>query len=157
MHRAKAATGHPPWLRPALPRPARARPGAGGIAWVLALAVALWIASTLGFMHRVVHAPEVQPAAALTAAASNASPSDAHAAGAAHGRAHGGVAALFGHRGGTDDCRLYDQLAGGFVVPSIAFVVLPIALPMARFHFFLGEAIARWVSLFDARGPPATR
>ena len=68
-----------------------------------------------------------------------------------------GVAALFGHHGGTDDCRLYDQLAGGFAVPSVPIVTLPIALPTARFHFFLGEAIARWVALFDARGPPATR
>lgn len=156
MHRANAATGRRPWLRQALPKSIRVRPGIGGIVWMLALAVALWTASTLGFMHRVLHAPDVQATAAV-AAVSNASPSDAHAAGAAHGGAHGGVAALFGHRGGTDDCRLYDQLAGGFVVPSIPFVVLPIALPMARFHFFLGEAIARWVSLFDARGPPATR
>ena len=27
----------------------------------------------------------------------------------------------------------------------------------ASFHFFLGEALARWVALFNARGPPATR
>lgn len=158
MHRANAApapAGY--WLCQALPGPRRARPSAGGTTWVSMLAVALWIASTLGFMHRVVHAPDVQAIAAMALSIPGASPSDAHAVGIAHDRTHGGVAALFGHHGGTDDCRLYDQLAGGSAVPSVPIVTLPIALPMARFHFFLGEAIARWVALFDARGPPATR
>ncbi|MGF6525985.1 hypothetical protein ABID77_001262 [Variovorax sp. PvP013] len=130
----------------------RVRTGPGGVALVLALAVALWVASTLGFMHRVVHAPDARPAVLNPGAtASRADSLESHV------HAGVGVAALFGHHGSEDDCRLYDQLAGGFAVPSVPIVTLPIALPTARFHFFLGEAIARWVALFDARGPPATR
>lgn len=122
------------------------------MALVLALALVLWIASTLGFMHRVVHAPGARPAVLNPVSTSSLADSfDPHV----HVRY--GVAALFGHHGSEDDCRLYDQLAGGFATLSVPPVVLPIALPMARFHFFLGEAIARWVALFDARGPPATR
>jgi hypothetical protein len=92
---------------------------------VIVLALALWLASTLGLMHRVVHG----------------------------GAGHAAPAAC-----GLDaDCRLYDQLAGGAAALSVPLVVLPIALPMARLHYFLGEALARWVTLFDARGPPVTR
>jgi hypothetical protein len=52
---------------------------------------------------------------------------------------------------------LYDQLSGGHALPGLPPLLLPISLPTASFHFFLGEALARWVALFDARGPPATR
>ncbi|RZI67832.1 MAG: hypothetical protein EOP79_04985 [Variovorax sp.] len=124
---------------------------------VIALVIALWLASTLGLMHRVVHG------GAKHAVATQAFPlggvdkvqgvSRAHAGGEA---SHGGVFALFGDHADAD-CRLYDQLAAGAAALSVPLVVLPIALPMARFHYFLGEALARWVSLFDARGPPLTR
>lgn len=127
------------------------RASVGNAALVLALAMALWVASTLGFLHRVVHAPGLRSTAIAIASV------DAVAPLAAHGRDRGGLAALFGPHDKEDDCRLYDQLAGGFAMLSVPPVVLPIALPMAQFHFFLGEAIARWVALFDARGPPVTR
>lgn len=116
---------------------------------VIALAVALWLASTLGLMHRVLH-PGAGNAPASAAVA------QAHGVGHAHKVGHGGLLALFGEHVDAD-CRLYDQAAGGAAALSIPLVVLPIVLPMARFHFFLGEAIARWVTLFDARGPPLTR
>ena len=116
---------------------------------LIALAVSLWLASTLGLMHRVLHLPTapamVHPhAAPMVSVASS------------HGHDHRGLLALFGVHADAD-CRLYDQLAGGAAALSVPLVVLPIALPMARFHYFLGEALARWVSLFDARGPPLTR
>ena len=119
---------------------------------VLALALALWLASTLGFMHRTLHlhaTPQSMAAALSTSATTDAIvPVPAHSL--------GGLEALFGFH--TDaDCRLYDQLATGAAALSVPLLVLPIAMPMARFHYFLGEAIARWVVLFDARGPPATR
>jgi hypothetical protein len=128
-------------------RPPRATPFV-----VFALASALWFASTLGFMHRTLHlhATPRSMAAALQASAV------AEASVPVPAKSLGGLEALFGFH--TDaDCRLYDQLAGGAAAPSVASLVLPIAMPMARFHYFLGEAIARWVVLFDARGPPATR
>ena len=119
---------------------------------LIALAVSLWLASTLGLMHGVLHihmpgapVPTLAPTPPVALGASAAPAHERH-----------GLFALFGlHADG--DCRLYDQLAGGAAAPSVPFVVLPIALPMARFHYFLGEAIARWVTLFDARGPPLTR
>lgn len=119
---------------------------------LIALAVSLWLASTLGLMHGVlhIHVPGA-PVSALAQAqpvALDASTAQAHA--------RHGLLALFGVHADAD-CRLYDQLAGGAAAPSVPLVVLPIALPMARFHYFLGEALARWVSLFDARGPPLTR
>ncbi|MGJ7490546.1 hypothetical protein [Variovorax sp. ZT4R33] len=116
---------------------------------LIALAVALWLASTLGLMHRVVHLP-TSPAVVHLHTASTLS------AVSSQGHDHRGLLALFGVHADAD-CRLYDQLAGGAAALSVPLVVLPIALPMARFHYFLGEALARWVSLFDARGPPLTR
>ena len=141
--------------------PARVRPGTGNATWVLMLAMALWLASTLGFMHRVVHAPGAR-ALVATVAVAGVIATDPAATGpktgaAAHAHVRVGWATLFGHQGGTDDCRLYDQLGGTCAIPSLPLVVLPIAMPMARFHYFLGEAVARWVTLFDARGPPLTR
>ena len=119
---------------------------------VFALALALWLASTLGFMHRTLHlhaTPQSMAAALATPVAANAV---VHVS----AKSLGGLEALFGAH--TDaDCRLYDQLASGAAALSVPLLALPIAMPMARFHYFLGEAIARWVVLFDARGPPATR
>ena len=116
---------------------------------LIAVAVAVWLASTLGLMHRVLHLPTATAVVHrhVPPAASAASP---------QGHDHRGLLALFGVHADAD-CRLYDQLAGGAAALSVPLVVLPIALPMARFHYFLGEALARWVSLFDARGPPLTR
>ena len=118
---------------------------------LIALAMSLWLASTLGLMHGVAHTHlPGAPVPALTRAQPVAT-----AAVEADGHRHA-LLALFGvHADG--DCRLYDQLSGGAAAPSVPLVVLPIALPMARFHYFLGEALARWVTLFDARGPPLTR
>ncbi|RYZ06719.1 MAG: hypothetical protein EOO24_11490, partial [Comamonadaceae bacterium] len=66
------------------------------------------------------------------------------------------LAKLFGFHGDAE-CRLYDQLSGAAAVLGVPLVVLPVVLPTARFAFFEGEYLARWVALFDARGPPPTR
>lgn len=118
---------------------------------LIALAVSLWLASTLGLMHRVLHLPA--PLAAAHSHAESAAP----VAATSFVEMHEGLLGLFGSHHAEADCRLYDQLAGGAAALSVPLVVLPIALPMARLHYFLGEALARWVSLFDARGPPLTR
>jgi hypothetical protein len=73
---------------------------------------------------------------------------------AAHAPDH--LAALFDdHESGSDDCRLLDQLAHGDLLLTVPPAALPVVVPT----FFLlrseGEALARWASLFDARGPPA--
>lgn len=138
---------------PALRRPAALRP----LAWLLV--VALCLASTLGLLHRTVHLPGVSHATALAA---NTTLVHAAAAHDVHGHMHGtalhGLLALFGgHDDGDLQCRLYDQLAHGSALPSVALLVLPVVLPTAVFDFMQGEALARWVLLFDARGPPAAR
>jgi hypothetical protein len=109
---------------------------------VFAMVLALWFASTLGQMHGMLHGHGTLPATAL--------PADSSAA-------HGAGKLFDGHADGDNQCRLYDQLSGGHALPGLPPLVLPISLPTASFHFFLGEALARWVALFDARGPPATR
>lgn len=107
----------------------------------LALMFALWFAATLGLFHRTVHVPELAAAAVVSET----------------GHAHAtGLAALFGEHGEAE-CRLYDHLSGGPAALSVPLVVLPITLPAATFAFLQGEFIARWVALFDARGPPSTR
>lgn len=117
---------------------------------VCALAFALWLATTLGFMHRTLH----DPSAELAPTASAHEGSTAKTADARH--AQGGLFALFGNH--TDaDCRLYDQFSHGAAALCVPVVILPVMLPAATFAWLEGEALARWVALFDARGPPPTR
>jgi len=116
-------------------------------ALLVALAVALWLAGTLGLVHRTVHVPGA-PHATVTAQQASA---------AAETHRHGNwIAALFGHHEDAD-CRLYDQLAHGPAALGVPMMVLPLVLPVAVFDFLEGQALARWVALFDARGPPSSR
>lgn len=116
----------------------------------IALVVALWFAGTLGLIHRSLHVPGLDQATAAMQA-SHAEEAGGHAAHVSHG-----IASLFGDH--TDaECRLYDQLSHGSGALGVPTVVLPVLLPSATFAYLQGEAIARWVALFDARGPPSTR
>ncbi len=127
--------------------PARLRPRLRS-AIVLGLALALWFASTLGLVHGTLHGhgSPLQPAPTLQAGAQPDS-------GAASG-----LGKLFdGHANGDGPCRLFDQLSGGQALPGVPPVLLPLVLPAASLHFFQGETLARWVALFDARGPPVAR
>jgi len=101
------------------------------------LVFALWVAATLGIVHRTLHVP------------GSGHPSMVEKAG------HG-LPALFGDH--TDaECRLYDQLSNGPAALGVPLVVMPVVLPAATFAWLEGEALARWAALFDARGPPSTR
>lgn len=120
----------------------------------MALAVALWFAGTLGLMHRTLHVPGMPDAVAAIKAIQQATPAVQEAS--VHQHAGHTLASLFGDH--TDaECRLYDQLSHGSSAPGVPLVVLPMLLPSATFAFLEGEAIARWVALFEARGPPFTR
>ena len=113
------------------------------------LTLALWFASTLGLVHGVVHTP------GLAQAHSHAQPS---VAAHTHQSLFGSVTALFtDHHQGDAQCRIYDQLSHGPAAVAVPLIVLPLVLPTATFDFFQGEALARWVALFDARGPPSVR
>jgi hypothetical protein len=121
-------------------RPAQAR------ALLCVLAFALWFATTMGLVHRTVHghAGSQMPAVAALVEEGEAD--------------HGphGLSALFGTH--TDaQCRLYDQLSNGPAALGVPAVVLPALLPAAVFLYLEGEVLARWVALFDARGPPSAR
>jgi hypothetical protein len=118
----------------------------------VALMVALWFAGTLGLMHSTLHVPGLAHAHGLAdATAQSAHPDGAHDHAAARG-----LAGLFGDHSDAE-CRLYDQLSHGSGALGVPTVVLPVLLPSATFAYLQGEAIARWVALFDARGPPSTR
>ena len=108
----------------------------------LALLAAFVLAQTLGWLHRAAHGGSLpaQPAFA--------------ALGFTHAKA--ADAKAFGHDAGTAECRLYDAVAQPGCAPA-PLLVLPIALPAAIVAATLGEFVARWAALFDARGPPASR
>lgn len=129
--------------------------------WAVWLVLALCFSGTLGQMHRVVHAPGL---AALQAAAALGLGAQAHGHGlsqapaqglsdVAHSHAHGWFDSLFGIHSDAE-CRLYDQLSGDPALTGVPPVVLPLQLPTAQLRTRAGEFIARWVALFDARGPP---
>lgn len=119
----------------------------------------MWFASTLGLVHRTLHNPG--SVSGLVASSRVASITEDQATVALSGRvvdsvpSHG-LAALFGHHSDAE-CRLYDQLAHGASAPGVPLVVLPLLLPTATFAYLEGEALARWVLLLRARGPPFTR
>jgi hypothetical protein len=119
----------------------------------VALVVALWFAGTLGLIHRSLHVTGLAQAAAA-AQAGHADDSGGHASHTSH--VSHGIASHFGDHPDAE-CRLYDHLSHGSGVLGVPTVVLPMLLPSATFAYLQGEAIARWVALFDARGPPSTR
>ncbi|MGJ7564499.1 hypothetical protein ACSFBM_11630 [Variovorax sp. GB1R11] len=118
------------------------------------LLLAVWVTSTLGLVHATLHVPgdRAWAVAADAGTTSAAAPSTKRGAAQRHGWLH----ALFGDK--TDaECRLYDRLSHGFSMPGVPLVVLPMVLPSATFAYLQGEAVARWIVLFDARGPPPAR
>ena len=110
-----------------------------------ALAFALWAATTLGLLHGTLHG-----------AAASAHADAATGAVAGKAAASRGLSALFGVHSEAE-CRLYDQLSHGAAAPCVPPVLLPVLLPAASFVWLEGEVFARWIALFDARGPPSTR
>ncbi len=134
----------------------------GLVGWLL---LALLWAPTLGLLHRHVHVPhEAAHAAhagvqaAPSASAWAAAPGGAENPGPAQtaGLLHDGIASLFASHGEAADCLLYDQCSVADALVS-APLALPAALPVFLLHFFQGAALARWVALYDARGPPPVR
>jgi len=120
-----------------------------------ALALALWMASTLGLVHRSVHQLPASSGMDLSLAASARQPSQL-LSGHRDVLQAGSLASLFGDHD-EGQCRLYDQLSHGPAALAAPVVVLSFALPSATFAYLQGEALARWVALFDARGPPSSR
>ncbi|WP_295373899.1 hypothetical protein [Pseudacidovorax intermedius] len=141
-------------MPPRLLRPTASPALAIVLAWVLVFA------SALGLMHRTLHmhaggghvaVAHAHGAGHGAVAGASGTPSLAHAA-------HHGLAALFDdHDDGSALCLILDQLQHDAAMPTLVLPVLPTLPPAAVFAFMQGEALRRWVALFDARGPPVTR
>jgi hypothetical protein len=134
------------------------------VAWrralLLLLLPALLLAQMLGQAHAVAHPAPVHAGGAGLHRGADVAPQGvdgAHAhAGHDHGDDAGGLlASLFGHE--AAECRLYDQLAHGDVLPAVPAAVAPLGAPSRLVAALHGLALARWAALFDARGPPALR
>ena len=124
-------------------------------ALLCALAFAVWLATTLGLVHGTIHNALTERAHTTSPATDEVGIPNADPAEQLPARHHW-LAALFDHHSGAD-CRLYDQLSHGSAALCVPLVMLPVVLPAATFSYLEGEALARWVALFDARGPPSTR
>ena len=111
------------------------------------LVLALWLATTLGLVHRTIHTPLASHSHAHAAVSPHAGEAD---------HASHGLVALFGEHSDAE-CRLYDQLSHGPAALCVPALLLPVMLPAATFAYLEGEVLARWVALFDARGPPSAR
>lgn len=110
---------------------------------ILALVVVLVLAQTLGWLHRGLHGTPSVVQTVVTGGQAQAVSSEVGAK-------------AFGHETGTTECRLYDVLAQPGCAPA-PLLVLPVALPASIVAATLGDFVARWAALFDARGPPASR
>ena len=110
---------------------------------LLALLLSLVLAQSLGLIHRFAHDRPLPTQPLAVTAGERCQDS--------------WLASLFGsHDEQSPECRLLDG-AGHAAPPTVAALaapVLPLAQVVAITH---AEFIARWVALFDARGPPSSR
>ncbi|MDO9401783.1 MAG: hypothetical protein Q7T46_10120 [Polaromonas sp.] len=109
------------------------------------LALVLLLAPMLGLMHGLVHGAGDDRQAAHTHLADG------------HAHEHGWLDDLFSAHGDASDCRVFDQLSHGDVLPALPLLALPMVLSSFVFHFSEGEVLARRAALFEARGPPLVR
>jgi hypothetical protein len=115
-----------------------------GLLWFLLFA--LVTVQALGLMHSVAHGVRFAPVPSL--AAGTAAADDVE---------RGWEAGLFGQHDDDAGCLLYDQLSHGGCMPMPMAAALPVMPPAFILQWFQGEFLARWATLFDARGPPAIR
>lgn len=118
------------------------------------LMLALLLAPLLGQLHRTLHGPVLLARVACAPSIAEA-PGGRGAVPEAAGLS--GVQLFADHLGETD-CRLYDQLAQGDLLPGVPTLAsLPLLPAAITVHRLAADAVARRAALFDARGPPATR
>lgn len=120
----------------------------------------LVLASMLGILHSIAHAPERAQAQAWRDTLGRGAIADGRAENTA-ARAYDGLrptswlSQFFGHKANDRDCQIFDHLCHGPAAPAQATLTLAFAPPVAAVLMTLeGEYIARWTALFDARGPP---
>lgn len=132
--------------------PPRWRAAALLCAWC---ALCILFAQTLGLAHGIAHGPvhgDVGTQAAQTVAAQ--AEQSHHALGNAQG-APDALETLFAQHEDAEDCRLFDALGQQPGAAMAGPVHPPTAPPcMQRLRRLEGAFVARWATLFDARGPP---
>jgi hypothetical protein len=118
--------------------------------WALWLLLSLLLSQSLGQLHAVKHSG---PGSIAHAASGH----EAHGLHHDHKQVEDDfLDLLFSSHGNDADCRLYDHLSAGHGMPLVSAALLPIVLPSVLVAIFAGDALARWATLFDARGPPLT-
>jgi len=148
------------------------------------LALALVLVPMLGSMHGIVHGhahgalqinatvngdDSVYGAALAGVAAdhdfgqpASAAP-DAHDDDHEHDHEHHGEApaawleALFSGHSQAEDCLVFDQMCQAQATGFVPLMALTAGPPSAFLVSLAGDFIARWVALFQARGPPSLR
>lgn len=139
------------------------RPRAGLPQWRATALVCAWcalcilFAQTLGLVHGIAHGPIHANVGAQAVGPHAEAPHHAHP-GHAPGNAQvapGALETLFPQHEDAEDCRLFDAL-GQQPGAAMAGPVPPPAVPpcMQRLRRLEGAFVARWATLFDARGPP---
>ncbi|RQO79926.1 hypothetical protein [Acidovorax sp. FJL06] len=105
----------------------------------------------LGLVHGIVHASHA--GTVRSAPPGQVALEDARGVGVAP--APGGLGALFASHDDSSECRLFDAL-GHQHGPALCAPALSYAqTPCIHLHRRLaGACVARWATLFDARGPP---
>lgn len=134
------------------------RPQAGLPQWLATALLCVWcalcilFAQTLGLVHGIAHGPIHGDVGAQATQAVGAHPG--HAAGNAQ-VALDVLETLFTQHEDAEDCRLFDAL-GQQPGAAMAGPAPPTAMPpcMQRLRRLEGAFVARWATLFDARGPP---
>ena len=122
--------------------------------WLLALLVLAMVAmQTLGAMHAVVHGlGNGEMPASLQSHALQGKPQDVHVV-----HAHSTLLDLFTGHGSAVDCQLFDQVSHDYGLAKAVMALAAAPVPVFLYQYFQGEAVARWATLFDARGPPYLR
>ena len=113
-------------------------------AWVLAFAVAMLLAQSLGLLHRTgTAATQAHPSASVL-----------H-----HAKVHEGglLGKLFAGHASDSDCQTFDQLSFVDAASASLAVGLSLVLSSALLTLLQGLASARWHAQFQARGPPFPR
>ena len=119
--------------------------------WVLAFAVAMLLAQSLGLLHRTT--------APVTQAHAHATPAHSHASARHHADGHQGdfLGKLFTGHASDADCQIFDQLSFSGAASALLAVGLSLALTSALCTLLQGLSNARWHAQFQARGPPFPR
>lgn len=116
-------------------------------------ALVLLLSQSLGLLHGIVHGPLI----ATGAAAAVAQVTDARVVVEPEQGADSFFTRPFSGHKGDSDCRLYDQSSHFDAMPGLPVLALPRVLLPFVLPVLPGLALARWHTLFQARGPPSVR